>query len=182
MMAIAPPGGNRMNERLYRFRPDQAVFETGTAQGKQLLLANNYGLQEILLHWFAADGEFLELERVPIPPGPIQITVRDKPELHAQVVWLRSYKEKVEHQLAELKERIGFVPGEIAVRKFQSDEAGIQDLPGEYEEFLMKRDDYSEEDQRYFDGYIREFRNRNCFVLEFCEQYWMSADGEVEHS
>jgi ankyrin repeat protein len=49
-----------MNDRLYRFRPDQAVFETGTTQGKQVLLANSYYLQEILLHWFAADGEFLD--------------------------------------------------------------------------------------------------------------------------
>jgi hypothetical protein len=171
-----------MNERLYRFRPDQAVFETGTAQGKQLLLANNYYLQEILLHWFAADGKFLELERVPIPQGPIQITVRDKPELHAQVVWLRSYQEKVDHQLAQLKERIGFVPGDIAVRKFESEEAAIFDLPGEYVQFLENRETYSEEDQKRFDGYIRKWRERNNFVLECCNEYWMSADGEVESS
>ena len=65
-----------MNDRLYRFRPDQAVFETGMAQGKQLLLANN--VQEILLHWFAPNGEFLELERLPIPPGPARASRRSR--------------------------------------------------------------------------------------------------------
>jgi hypothetical protein len=169
-----------MAGRLYRLRPDQEVFQTGTAQGKQLLLGTN--VQDIVLHWFAPDGEFLELERLPIPPGPIQILVRDKPELHTQVVWLRTYDEKVGHQLAELKERIGFVAGEIAVRKFESEEAAIFDLPGEYVQFLENRETSSEEDQKWFDGYIRKWRERNCFVLEFCVEYWMSEDGEVESS
>jgi hypothetical protein len=56
-----------MEERLYRLRPDQAVFETGMAQGKQLLLANTVG--DIQLHWFASDGKFLELQRIPIEPA-----------------------------------------------------------------------------------------------------------------
>lgn len=50
-----------MTDRLYPLRHDQEVFETGTAQGKQLLLANT--VSEIILHWFAPDGEFLEQER-----------------------------------------------------------------------------------------------------------------------
>ena len=170
-----------MNDRLYRFRPDQAVFETGTAQGKQLLLANN--VQEILLHWFAPNGEFLELERLPIPSGPIQYTVRDKPEHNAQVLWLRRYDEIVEHELAELKKRIGFVPGEITVRKFESEyPAGIFDLPGEYVQFLENPQAYSEEDRHWFERYIREWRQSNSFVLCFDEEYWMTESGEVAHS
>jgi hypothetical protein len=170
-----------MGERLYRFLPDQGVFETGRAQGKQLLLAT--AVKEILLHWFSAKGKFLKLERVPISSAPTPHTVKDKAKLHSQVVWgPRSYEELVGPQLVELKEHIGFVPGEIAVRKFESEEAGIFDLPGEYQDFLDNREDYSEEDQKAFDGYIREFRRRKCFVLEFSEDYWMSESGEVEHS
>ncbi len=57
-----------MNERLYRLRPDQGVFETGIAQGKQVLLAAT--VHDILMHWFAPSGEFLGLERCPMPVEP----------------------------------------------------------------------------------------------------------------
>ena len=81
-----------------------------------------------------------------------------------------------------MKEQIGFVPGEIAIRKFDSEEAGIYDLPGEYVEYLENRETYSEEDKRWFDEYIRKWREGNCFVLGYCEEHWMSESGEVEHS
>ena len=48
-----------MGERLYSLRHGQEVFDTGMAQGKQVLLANT--VQDILLHWFAPDGQFLGL-------------------------------------------------------------------------------------------------------------------------
>jgi hypothetical protein len=150
------------------------------AQGKQLLLANT--VQEILLHWFAPSGEFLELERYPIPDESYGRRVWDVKTGTVISETASGYWEKVEREMAALKERIGFVPGDIAVRKFESEEASIEDLPGEYQEFLMKREAYSEEDRQAFDGYIREWRERNCFVLEFTEQYWMSESGEVEHS
>jgi len=66
-------------------------------------------------------------------------------------------------------------------RRFESEEASIEDLPGEYQEFLENREKYSKEDQKWFDGYIEKWRGRNCFVLDFYEQYWMSESGEVEH-
>lgn len=145
-----------MQERLYCLRRDQEVFETGMAQGKQLLLATT--VHDLLLHWFAPTGEFLGLERRPLSFAQVQ------------------------REVAALKEEIGFVAGNIAVRKFESEEASIEDLPGEYQEFLDNREAYSEEDRLAFEKYIREWRQANCFVLGFCEQYWMSASGEVEHS
>jgi hypothetical protein len=170
-----------MSDRLYPLRHDQGVFETGIAQGKQLLLANT--VDEILLHWFAPNGEFIELERHRIP----------KQSADSGRVWdvktgtvlsdpASGYWQRVERELTTLKERIGFVAQDIAVRKFESEEACIEDLPGEYQEFLDNRDDYSEEDRQAFDEYIRKWRRNNSFVVEFCEQYWMSATGEVEHS
>jgi hypothetical protein len=168
-----------MNDRLYRFLPDQGVFETGMAQGKQLLLADT--VSDILLHWFAPNGEFLEMERIPIEPATMPPGQRQWRDGKVVAEGLNR-EERVKRQLAALKERIGFVPGEIAVRKFESEEAGIDDLPGEYQEFLDNREDYSKEDQKYFDGYIRDWRRDNCFVLNFYEQYWMSESGEVEHS
>jgi hypothetical protein len=144
------------------------------AQGKQVLLANT--VHEILLHWFAPDGQFLGLERFRMPfecatfPGTTIYKTGS------------GYWEQVNREIAALKERIGFVPCDIAVGKFESEEASIEDLPGEYLEFLQNREAYSEEDRQAFEGYIREWRRRNCFVLVFYEQYWMSASGEVEHS
>jgi hypothetical protein len=168
-----------MDERLYPLQHDQGVFETGMAQGKQLLLANT--VSEILLHWFAPNGEFLELERYDIPPAQPGGRVWDV-KTGTVISERLGYGERVEREMAALKQRIGFVPGDIAVRKFQSEEACIEDLPGEFQEFLMKRETYSEEDKQAFDKYIQEWRHGNCFVLEFTEQYWMSAEGEVEHS
>jgi hypothetical protein len=163
-----------MDERLYHLRHDQEVFETGIAQGKQLLLATT--VHDILLHWFAPNGEFLGLERcrMPVEPGTFPGTAIYRTG--------SGYWEQVKREVAALKERIGFAPCDIAVRKFESEEASIQDLPGEYQEFLENREAYSEEDRRAFEGYIREWGRANSFVLEFSEQYWMSASGEVEHS
>ncbi len=159
-----------MNDRLYRVRPDQEVFETGTAQGKQLLLSVN--VSEISLHWFATDGEFLELQRIPVEPSPFSTY---KPE------W--EWEARVKRQLAALKERIGFVPGEIAIRKFESEyPAGIYDLPGEYVQFLENPEAYSQEDRKWFEKYIREWRDANSFVLAFDDEYWMTESGEVAHS
>ena len=147
-----------MSERLYHLRQEQGVFETGLAQGKQLLLATT--VHEILLHWFAPGGEFLGLER------------------HH----LMGHGEQVELEVAALKEKIGFIPKDIAICKFASEEAAIEDLPGEYEHFLQNPHAYGPGDHEAFERYIREWRLRGCFVLDFTEQYWISAEGEVEAS
>jgi hypothetical protein len=165
-----------MDDRLYRLRGDQERFEAGLAQGKQLLLATT--VDDILLHWFAPDGEFLQLERIPIEPAllsPGQRVWQDGKLVAEGLRW----NDRVERQLAALKERLGFVPADIAVRKFESEEACIEDWPGDYFHFLHYREEYSEEDQRVFDEYIEDWREGNNFVLEFYEQYWMSASGEV---
>ncbi len=57
-----------LDERLYPLQHGQGVFETGMAQGKQLLLGNT--AQEILLHWFAPNGEFLELQAIRYRTNP----------------------------------------------------------------------------------------------------------------
>jgi hypothetical protein len=155
------------------------VFETGTAQGKQLLLATN--VVDVLLHWFAPGGEFLAMERIPIDPATL-------PPGHRQ--WLDGkviaegfrWEERVKRQLAALKEQLGFVPCEIAIRKFESEEACIYDLPGEYVQFLENPEAYSEEDRQAFEGYIQRWRQAKDFVLEFCNEYWMNASGEVTSS
>jgi hypothetical protein len=167
-----------MDERLYRLRPDQAVFETGTAQGKQLLLS--FTVREISLHWFAPDGAFLELERIPVEPATM-------PPGHR--VWQAGkvvaeglhWEERVERQLAALKERLGFVPCDILIRKFESEEAGIFDLPGEYVQFLENAEEYSEEDRQAFEAYIQKWRQARDFVLVYNEEYWMNEAGEVTH-
>jgi hypothetical protein len=160
-----------MDGRLYRLRGDQERFEAGLAQGKQVLLGTT--VHEILLHWFAPNGEFLELERIrmAVEPGTFPGTRIYRTGL--------DYWEQVNHEIAALKARIDFVPADILIRKFESEEACIEDLPGDYFYFLQHREEYSEEDQRVFDEYIRDWRKGNNFVLEFCEQYWMSASGEV---
>jgi len=168
-----------MDERLYRLRPDQAVFETGTAQGKQLLLANT--LSDIHLHWFGPDGEFLELQRIPIEPATIPPGHRQW-QVGKVISEGLNWKERLKRQLTALKEQLGFVPGEIVICKFESEEAGIHDLPGEYVQFLENPEEYSAQDRQAFEGYIQKWRQAKDFVLAFYEEYWMNESGEVTHS
>jgi hypothetical protein len=150
-------------ERLYRLRHDQEVFETGSAQGKQLLLACT--VTDILLHWFSLEGVFLELERHPLSTGAGP-----------------GYEAKVFQEVAALKERLGFRPHPIQVRKFLSEEACIEDLPGEYQEFLDHPERFCAADRSAFAGHLHQWYESGAFVLEFTEQYWMSPEGEVTHS
>jgi hypothetical protein len=164
-----------MDERLFRLRPDPAVFDTGTAQGKQLLLATT--VHDILTHWFASDGEFLGLEpfRMPVEPGKFPGTT-----IHRTG---SNYWKQVNREVAELKARIGFVRGDILIRKFESETASILDLPSEYVEFLENRKEYSDEDRAAFNEYIRKWRQAKDFVLEiYGIEYWMDEAGEVTHS
>jgi hypothetical protein len=150
------------------------VFETGTAQGKQLLLATT--IHGILLHWFTPEGAFLGLERhrMAVAPGTFPASTIYRTDA--------AYWEQVEREVAALKEKIGFVPADIAVAKFESEKASIQDLPGRYEEFLDDPQAYPPEDREAFEGLIRQWRQSGSFVLEFSEEYWISAAGEVESS
>lgn len=142
---------------------DPARSERAAAQGKQLLLAHT--VADILLHWFSPAGEFLGLERqlLDITQGP-------------------DYQENVERAMGAIKDRIAFRPHPIQVRKFESEEASIHDLPGEYQEFLNHPERYSAADREAFEGSIRKWWAGGDFVLEFSEPYWISADGEITHS
>jgi hypothetical protein len=168
-----------MNERLYCLRPDPAVFDTGTARDKQFLLSNN--VNEISLHWFAPDGAFLELERIPIEPATMPPGSRQWSDGKVVAEGLR-WQDRVERQLAALRDKLGFVRGEIRVRKFESDGAAIVDLPGDYVQFLENPEEYSTEDRQAFEEYIQKWRQAKDFVLELEIEYWMNESGEVTSS
>ena len=103
-----------MSERLYCLRPDPAVFDAGTARGKQVLLSND--VNEISLYWFAPDGTFLELELIPIEPATLPPGSRKWSDGKVVAEGL-NWNQRVERQLADLKDKLGFVQGEIHVRK-----------------------------------------------------------------
>jgi hypothetical protein len=64
-------------------------------------------------------------------------------------------------------------------RDFESEEAAIADLPGEYERFLESPQSADPEEQEYFPAYIAEWRAEGRFVLLWCVDYWLTADGRV---
>jgi hypothetical protein len=160
-----------MRSRLYTLRPDQGYFEVGLAHGKQVLLGNT--VHEIIAHWFDVEGRFIGLERFHLDVNP--------PTFPGTTIYRTGskYQKEVEAELAALKQRLGFVPAEIRIHAFESEEACITVLPGEYEEFLESPESADPEEQEHFPAYIAEWREQGRFVLSFCVDYWLTADGRV---
>jgi hypothetical protein len=160
-----------MGERLYTLRHDQGYFEVGLACGKQVLLGNT--VHEIVAHWFDPEGRFLGLERFPM--------VVDPPIFPGTTIYRAGteYHRAVDAAMAALKEQLGFRPADIQVRAFESEEASIADLPGEYEEFLESPESADPEEREHFPQYIAEWQAKGRFVLCWHVDYWLSADGRV---
>jgi hypothetical protein len=160
-----------MGGRLYTFRHDQGYFEAGLARGQQVLPSST--VHEIVAHWFDLDGRFLGLERfrmaVDPPTFPDTTIYRTGTEYH----------QAVDAEMSTLKEQLGFRPAEIRVCMFESEEAAIADLPGEYEQFLEAPESADPEERDYFLWHIAEWRAEGRFVLCWCVDYWLSADGRV---
>jgi hypothetical protein len=160
-----------VSDRLYTLRHDQGYFETGLANGRQVLLGNT--LREIVAHWFDLAGHFLGLERFPMMVDP--------PTFPGTTIYRTGseYHREVGAELAALKGRLGFRPADIRVYAFASDEAAIADLPGEYEQFLASPESATPEHRECYPGYITAWRAERRFVLDWCVDYWLSADGRV---
>jgi hypothetical protein len=160
-----------MAERLYTLRPDQGYFDTGRAHCKQVLLGTT--VHEIVAHWFDMEGRFLGLERFPMAVDP--------PTFPGTTIYQTGseYHRQANAELAALKQRLGFSPGDIQIRAFESEEAAIVDLCGEYEEFLESPESYAAEDRKWFEGYISEWRAKGRFALCWQGEYWLEADGQV---
>jgi len=160
-----------LTERLYTLRHSQGPFETGVAGGRQVLLGNT--VHDIVAHWFDRDGQFLALERFRMDVDP--------PTLPGAEIYQpdSDYHRQAEREMAALKERLGFEPADIRVRAFESEEAAIADMPGEYVEYLEADSPPGEEDRAFFEEAIEKWRRDGNFVLSWYEQYWVSAAGEV---
>jgi hypothetical protein len=160
-----------MSERLYTLRHDQGYFETGLAHGKQVLLGNT--VREIVVHWFDREGRFLGLDRFPLATVPTTFP--------GTTIYMTGseYHREVSAEMASLKERLGFQPADIRIQAFESEEAAIAELPGEYQQFLESPGSADPEEQEHFPQYIAEWRAKGNFVLDWCVDYWLSADGTV---
>ena len=160
-----------MNERLYRIRQGQGYFDAGLARGKQVLLGNI--VHEIIVHWFDMAGNFLELQR-------FQMDV-DPPAFPGTTIYRTdsNYHRQVDAEIARMKQRLGFREADILLRAFESDEAAIYDLPGEYEQFLESPETADSEEREHVPQEIAKWRAEGRFVIQWCVDYWLTAEGEV---
>ncbi|QEH34887.1 hypothetical protein OJF2_34320 [Aquisphaera giovannonii] len=160
-----------MSDRLYTLRCGQGYFETGLDSGGQVLLGNT--VREIVAHRFDMEGRFLGLERSRMDVDP--------PRLPGTTIYRTDgeYHRAVEAEMAAYKERIGFRPADIRVRAFESEEACIAELPGEYERYLESPDEVDPGEGEELVRAIAAWRAEGRFVLDWCVDYWISADGEV---
>ncbi|BDI30148.1 hypothetical protein CCAX7_21990 [Capsulimonas corticalis] len=87
-------------------------------------------------------------------------------------------------ELIQWQREIGFAPATISVKKFFLEDQwiGIQDLPDHFQEVLDNPDDYDEEERKDADEEILRWKEEGTFVLKWCEEYWLSRDGDVESS
>jgi hypothetical protein len=131
--------------------------------------------QEIVLHWFTADGEFIGVEKRRLDVGP-------PPTFPGTTIHQRSpaYAALVQREVDALMDVIGFEWGEIRIRKFSCDEASIEDLPGDYVRFLEDPASFDDEDREHLPALIRKFRRSGMYVLAWNEQYWVKKSGEIE--
>ena len=81
--------------------------------------------------------------------------------------------------MAAVKQRLGFQPADIRVQAFESEEATIADLPGEYQQFLESPGSASPEEREHIPGEIAEWRAEGRSFLDWYVDYWLDADGEV---
>jgi hypothetical protein len=88
------------------------------------------------------------------------------------------YHHAVAAEMAAVKEQLGFLPADIRVQKFESEEA-IADLTGEYEQFLESPESADPEQREHFPQYIAEWQAEGRFVLGWCVDYWLTADSRV---
>ena len=160
-----------MVTRLYTLGRDQGYFETGVARGKQVLLGNT--VRMIVVHWFDMEGRFLSLER-------FQMTV-NPPTFPGKTIYQTGseYHRVVDGEMTAFKAQPGFQPADIQVRAFESEEASIADLPGEYEQFLESPEPPDPDERVLFAASIAKWRAEGRFVLIWCVDYWLSADGQV---
>jgi hypothetical protein len=164
-----------VDERLYPLRLGTGWhIECGRCGDRQLLLGFTHLGNCFALHWFAADGQFLGLERVSLAAAP--------PPKHPGTTIFRhdpAFERVKAEELAALKERLGFQAGDIAVQRFESDEACIQELSGEYEEYLQSPELFTPEEREALAGDLEAWRRKGYFALVWYDEYWISRDGRV---
>lgn len=164
-----------MEERLYPLWLGVGWhIECGHCGNRQVLLGFTHLANCFVLHWFATDGRFLGLERIPLATPP--------PPMHPGTT-IYKHVAKFEHAKAEeltaLKARLCFRHGDILVLRFESDEACIQELASEYEEYLLFPESLSPEVRAVCAKGLDEWRRKRYFSLVWNDEYWMSSNGDV---
>ena len=97
----------------------------------------------------------------------------------AQLTYRFFLPEQHAEELAALKARLEFRAADITVRRFESDEACIQELAGEYEEYLESPESFSPEEREALAEGLEAWRRKGYFALVWYEEYWLSRDGRV---
>ena len=161
----------------FLLRRDQGYFSAGIVKsGRQAIIANT--VTEVFVLFFDQEGNYLGAERVPLENPP----KRDP----ATGIYVTDalFDRTVERQTRGIMDRLEFLPSDISVEAFSEEQlcAGIETLPGQYQEFLESPDDlgYDQEDREAIAVAIEEWKQSGCYCLVLWGiEYWVSASGEV---
>lgn len=148
-----------MADQLYYIQDNGIDFRTGhLPNGTQILIFR--GISFAIVIRFSFEGDVLGYDSVPIGR-----TV-DIPDPVIDEIFNQLYAES----------------GTIQVRKFAIPEYEIEirDMPDYLQEYLDFPETFSEEDAPHLEKAIEDWKQRKSFVLIWCKDYEMSAEGEIE--
>jgi hypothetical protein len=158
----------------YPLQQEQGYFWTGMAgDDRQVIIAST--VTDIYVFSFARDGHYAGMEKTPLRNPPER-------DLTSGIYRIgNAYYRDVELQIDEIKRRLQCRACDILIEGFEEPEAfaGIDPLPGDYQQFIESPQTVKEDDREFLERAVREWRERGWFVFVFWGEYWMSAEGRV---
>jgi hypothetical protein len=151
--------------------PCRAFYAGYLPEGRQALVACSYYSGDMIIAVFDASGDLKEVVHDQLPQPR---------QLHA-ACYLSAVYEDDYHQY--FRDSLGLSPGLIRIKAFHmpAELFGVYHLPPRYRDFLKNPADpqFDEEERQVFPGYIEQWIEQGNFVLEWGNDYWLDATGEV---
>jgi hypothetical protein len=161
----------RDNDYRYTLNPQERSFETGTAEGSQVLLG--LWFPYLVAVFFDSNGDLVSNEQRQLSS--------DAEALGRCSFHSKEFRHHVMLERALWENELHFVSGPISVKKFSLPyyELAIEDYPSFIREVLADPTNHSVEDAKGAQDLLGIWEEVGQFVFYWTNDYWMNRDGEV---